>query len=346
MDNQYWQDRSIQRLAYSEQVTDTLLAQHSAVYERALKNIERDIEDVYRNYAENGILSKKEMQKVLSTGEVAVFKRKLRSKAARLGIDPDLIYDERYLSRLTRLQAIKEQTTLEIASITLDNRIDSEQHYSETMRRVYSSTQADLQVFGVSPAFTTMSNETVEKILLADFYGNNYSGRIWGNTERLARELKGILGGGVASGASSEKIGRQIRERFEVSRYNALRLARTETNYFHNQAELQSYIDDGITEYKYSAHLDHRTSKICRKLDESGDIFKSEDAEVGLNYPPMHPHCRSTTTPVIPDDASELQIAGYQDTSRLQQTRSHPTVQEWSQRMQVMRSSPLNIPRM
>ena len=47
--------------------------------------------------------------------------------------------------------------------------------------------------------------------------------------------------------------------------------------------------------------LDSRTSKICREKD--GQIFKVEEAEVGKNYPPLHPFCRSTA--VIVTDKKE-----------------------------------------
>ena len=35
------------------------------------------------------------------------------------------------------------------------------------------------------------------------------------------------------------------------------------------------------------------TSDICRDLDH--EVFSIKDAQAGVNYPPMHPRCRSTT---------------------------------------------------
>ncbi|MBC1738736.1 minor capsid protein, partial [Listeria seeligeri] len=54
-----------------------------------------------------------------------------------------------------------------------------------------------------------------------------------------------------------------------------------------------AYEENGTDEYRFLAILDSKTSKICRSLDDK--IFKIIDAVVGVNYPPMHPHCRSTT---------------------------------------------------
>ncbi len=51
--------------------------------------------------------------------------------------------------------------------------------------------------------------------------------------------------------------------------------------------------EDG--EYKYVAKIDKKTSKICHSLN--GKVFKIKDMVPGINAPPMHPWCRSTTVP-------------------------------------------------
>lgn len=49
--------------------------------------------------------------------------------------------------------------------------------------------------------------------------------------------------------------------------------------------------EDG--DYKYVAKIDKKTSKICHSLN--GKVFKVKDMIPGVNAPPMHPWCRSTT---------------------------------------------------
>lgn len=58
-----------------------------------------------------------------------------------------------------------------------------------------------------------------------------------------------------------------------------------------------------IKKYKYLAELDKHTSEICQELD--GQVFLLEEAEVGINYPPMHPNCRSTVIGYFDDDTSD-----------------------------------------
>ncbi|MDF0230570.1 polymorphic toxin type 50 domain-containing protein, partial [Staphylococcus pseudintermedius] len=50
-------------------------------------------------------------------------------------------------------------------------------------------------------------------------------------------------------------------------------------------------------EYEFVAKRDEKTSKICRHYDKK--VFKVKDMVPGVNAPPMHPHCRSTTVPHV-----------------------------------------------
>ena len=53
----------------------------------------------------------------------------------------------------------------------------------------------------------------------------------------------------------------------------------------------------GIDSYEFCAILDDVTSTICKELN--GQTFKVSQAQVGVNYPPMHPNCRSFVIPII-----------------------------------------------
>src|SRR5690606_34618574 len=132
---------------------------------------------------------------------------------------------------------------------------------------------------GLTPTFTNIDTRITDLILRSRWLKENYSSRIWKNTNNLANQLPKIIGGALSTGTSYEKTARLLRERFDVSRANATRLVRTETNYFHNQSELQSFIDDGIEEYEYDAEIDGRTSKICRRLNRKR--YKITEAIVG-----------------------------------------------------------------
>ena len=99
-------------------------------------------------------------------------------------------------------------------------------------------------------------------------------------------------------------------------------LVRTEMNNVANQGTLKAYEDQGITEYRFHATLDNRTSEICSSLDKK--IFKVKDAKRGVNYPPMHPRCRSTTIPKLSDEKErELETSGITRIARAKDKKSY-----------------------
>jgi SPP1 gp7 family putative phage head morphogenesis protein len=146
---------------------------------------------------------------------------------------------------------------------------------------------------GYDFAFSTLDDNLVKSVMSEAWSGKNYSSRIWGNTDILAETVSEIVGGALLSGQSYAKTSRQLRERFNVAKYYADRLVRTECNYFHNQADAMAYEEMDVDKYVFVAVLDTRTSTICQNLDN--EVIDLKDKQVGVNYPPMHPNCRSTT---------------------------------------------------
>jgi SPP1 gp7 family putative phage head morphogenesis protein len=88
-----------------------------------------------------------------------------------------------------------------------------------------------------------------------------------------------------------------------VGASDARRLARTESNYVANQAEMDSYAECGVEKYEFVATLDARTSDVCAALD--GKVFPVKEQQPGVNAPPMHPYCRSGTIAYFDDDVME-----------------------------------------
>lgn len=290
---EYWQDRSIQRLVSSEQLGQAGIAQTLGVYERSLRNIQSEIKSIYDNYSEKGVLNVKELKKAIGKKGEKEFLRKVSASIKELGLDPKKAYDERYLWRLNRLEALQEQVKIEIMALAEREAKITKKTYEKVVKQSYRTSQNDLERQGIAPAFSTLNKDIVEMVISSEWEGGNYSTRVWNNSAKLAIQLPTIIGGALNSGQSYQKTSREIRDKFKVRMFEATRLVRTESNYFHNQAELQSYIDDGIEYYEFQAKLDSRTSKVCERLDDT--VYRVDEAIVGENYPPMHPNCRSST---------------------------------------------------
>lgn len=290
---EYWKKRSDERLVASELIGRKTMQQTAKIYNEALRAIEKDIQSVYANYSIKGIVEPALLKKALNPLEKRRFLDAISINSLRLGIDPKEVFDERYLSRLSRLDAIKKQIEIEIMGIAPQVEVISTKNYTEIISTAYENSQTDLQERGFDVSFETLDRSVVKEIVKSKWAKGNYSTRIWGNSGRLSQELPTLMGGALSSGQSYAKTARVLRDSFNTTKYEATRLVVTETNYFHNQSELQSYVDDGIQRYEYLATMDNRTSLFCRQHD--GKAYNVKDAVVGENYPPGHPWCRSTT---------------------------------------------------
>ncbi len=169
------------------------------------------------------------------------------------------------------------------------------------MEKAYNYTIFDLQQgTGISGAFDVLPKSRIEQTLKTNWRGKHFSSRIWGNTQTLADELRQSMIQSFITGESERKAAARIQERFNVSAYEARRLIRTENTYVTGQAELEAYKASGVDKYEYASLIDDRTSLICERLD--GQVYEVAKAKPGVNYPPMHPFCRSSAMAVLPTE--------------------------------------------
>ncbi len=91
----------------------------------------------------------------------------------------------------------------------------------------------------------------------------------------------------------------EIRKKQQQTVANTKRLLITEAARVQTEAQKLHYLETigKDAEYEFVAKRDEKTSKICRHYDKK--LFKVKDMVPGVNAPPMHPHCRSTTVPHV-----------------------------------------------
>lgn len=130
----------------------------------------------------------------------------------------------------------------------------------------------------------------------------------------------------LIQGKSLEKIVKDVSDILNSSKKVTQRLVNTEHAYACEQGTLKMYEEMEVERYQYLATLDIKTSNICRNLD--GKVFLRKDAIAGVNYPPMHPHCRSTTVPYVESSGNEERIARDKDGKTIH-VRGDITYKEW-----------------
>lgn len=308
----YWINRANQRMddyiLQAEKTADEI----AKAYYKASRMIEKDMVKVIQGLSAISdtrtavqALINNPSKKILSQLRSAVLlmpEGKERQEALTLISSPA------YQFRLRRLQSTIDNARRRCDELYKVELTDVTQHLRNVYGSAFSHTMYDIDKgYNTLHTFSQFPASRVNYLLKSKWSGMNYSDRIWNSTQGLADVLKEQLLISFMTGASVSETSRVIRDQFQSSAYAARRLVRTETNFVANQAELDSYKRLGIEEYQYIATLDTRTSKLCQRLD--GQIFNIDDAKPGVNYPPMHPNCRSTTIAYDAEDQIQRRAA-------------------------------------
>lgn len=303
----YWEERSINTILQSEMSVLEFEQKMNKVYDLAIIEIRKEIDAFFGKYALENKITYVDARKRLSTIDVRTFKKQLElwyEAATRLNMPIEyrnyikLLANRVYISRLEHLEASVRFEAEKLAATQATNmkqlvEMNYLVAYYQTAYNVTSGIRAEVN-------FASVSSNALTNAVKTRWEGGNYSDRVGYDKIKLVAALEKLIPQAFARGLSSNQIGDMIAKEIDISRRRGRRLARTEINYLANQAALDVYKIAGLLEYEYLATLDTRTSETCRGLD--GEIFKVSQAEVGINYPPMHPNCRSTTIPYLPDE--------------------------------------------
>ena len=300
----YWERRAEKRMYEYQNQADLIANDIAQAYISATNEINEEIKKIFHTFKIDGGLSENEAYKLLNNLPDSVKLSNLKAVISRIK-NPDkrreilnIINAPAYAYRIRRLEVLQQdidEKTKQLADI--EQNITKE-HYIDLANTAYARSIFDIQKgTGFLFSFSSMPLSRIEEILRMNWSGQLFSKRIWGNTADLNQKIKQELLTGFMTGRSYAKTAAKIQEQMQVRAWEARRLVRTESTYIANMAELESYKECGIKKYRFVATLDLRTSDICRGMD--GKEYDVEKAMSGVNLPPLHPWCRSTTIAVI-----------------------------------------------
>lgn len=290
----YWEERSTELMKRLEKGTENTINALIEAYNQATKDINKEINNIFKNYAKDGVLSKETLLQMLNKKETEIHYKNLLEVINNItdeNIKKKLLAKYNapaYSYRISRYQALQDNIDLELKKLANIEQNVTKIRYVDTIKEGYYHNIYDIQKgTGLGFSFAQIDNRTINLMLNENWVDNaNFSQRIWKNSEKLGEYLKVQLTAKEMSGKSIQKLSKELADYMNVGLYMATRLVRTETNYFANQAELLSYKECGIEKYVYIATLDKVTCSHCAKLD--GKKFYVKDAKQGINCPPLH----------------------------------------------------------
>jgi len=343
----YWEKRALERLLRIELIGDDYAGRIYRLYKNAFNELNGELSSLFDRYAEQGGLTPIEaaqylrepvtraqsdaLMKLIDSVEDPDAKRKLLARAN----------SSQYAARMKRIQAMQESIRAECAKVA-EQEISAHQ---EAARRIgtesYYRTVFDFQQgAGAAIPFAGITIDEIDAVLARKWTGESYSARVWDNTSAMAQKLGEIVRTNVATGRPWERCVGELQEYMATpgqgGAYAAERLLRTETMHVYNEISAGASSSMGAKRYRFIAVLDLKTSELCRAHDglkdpDTGKFYTYANRKPGVNFPPLHPWCRSTEAPYINADTLKGLTRPAKDpvTGKIVQVPATMTYEKW-----------------
>lgn len=298
MDN-YWTKRINDIMDLLDTRDEKLNAAMLKEYKAASDDISKRIADFYDKYAEDGTLNYEDARKQIRSTDLSDYVKRANEYREASDKNPEM------LRRLNAQYTTARLNRLELLKLEIDFRLIQASDKQDKSFTDYLSKESsyiyDQLVNGKT--IDTLNDKEIETIIQNEWSGANYSQRLWRDNDLLANKLKDELVRAAINGSNPKVTAKKLRDSFGGTKPNTERLVRTESTYVANATIAKRYNDMGVKSYTFSAHIDSRTSSICRHLN--GETFPLKDFKPGVNAPAMHPNCRSRIVP-SDDDLSKF----------------------------------------
>lgn len=317
-------DRLLYELAQIDDLSE-IIDYIDNLYHRTLKRITGRLE-LFERVSKNRsdilpfyLLSLTKTDQLKTKQEIAGFVKK----------HPDLTEWSRSIKVKTNADALFAGVEMDIAEMTgkINKRIEThlKQTYQETyLNRAYNYHKQTEREPNFKPE--RLEEEYLQKAINENFKGKRFSERVWGgNMDELVSRVESLVTNDLNRGYPIDQSSKLLAIEFDRARNRAVTVLQTETNGIQAQATLDEYQDDNIKKYRYLATLEVHTCPICGELD--GKVFLVKDAEKGVNYPTMHPHCRCTTVPAL--EKGGKRYARDIETGKGYEVESGQTFKDW-----------------
>ena len=262
----------------------------------SIKNIEEAIKKIYFDY--------KHRYNLTDAEAISYLKRKLTAADVINLISQGYLDQADAVSatnQINRLIVLKNYIKKQTKHIRVNQISQFERLLTNVCSLAYNKTIFNISKnVGFAIEFQKMPQKKINKLLHHNWLDSNFYKRIQNNCGKLQDKVEAVLTDGILRGKSTEYMTEELTKISSYGKKASEQLVRTEASHFHNTFELEAYKELDIEQYVFLATLDGRTSTACRDLD--GKIFATNQSKEGVNFPPMHPRCRSTTMIYVDKD--------------------------------------------
>ena len=258
-----------------------------AIHKEHIETIQEQIDGFYMRYAGSEGLTRSEAMKRADQMDVTKFANKAKKAVKEKDFSPETnewLKTYNLKMKVSRLELLKEEINWELIQMyDKDYQLISESLREEA--RLELERQAGILGDSISGA-----RQRIDGIVNSDFYGKNFSERIWSRTglyQNTQKEVFKSLSQIYATMDGYRNERNRLMDKMQTTEYETMRLLRTENARIGSQMQVEAYKENEFTHFIYVA--EPSACGVCKPLD--GKVFKVEDAQIGLNLKPMHPNC-------------------------------------------------------
>lgn len=312
----YWEQRSIESIGRMESAVNGALPELVKSFEQAKRDLNNEVFKFYGKYAVNNKVSMEEAEKLLSLSELREFRGNLKEfeKLSResIGTFNLQVANLSTKARITRLQALYTQCDAVLQKLYQEQKKQIEKTATSVLNQQYYHQLFNIEQYtGFQFRFSKLATSVIEQVISQPVQGADISTHLWRQDIDCGFRIRQTLNQMFVTGRPPQDFADELQKAIGAIRvdangvkgagkkFEAYRLLYTESAHSSAQADLKAYENDGLNEYEYIATLDSHTSEMCREHD--GKIYKRSEAVTGVNFPPLHVFCRSTTAPHIPN---------------------------------------------
>lgn len=341
---EYWAERFTQLESVQNRDSAEYYNQVAREMEKAQRAVQAKIDAWYGRFADNNNISIQEAKKLLNSRELKELKWDIETyieygkKNAIDGSWKKQLENASARAHISRLEAIQLQTQQQIEAL-YGNYLDSfDTFIKDTYQNERLRTAFEIQKgIGIGSRFDSIDTDKLETLIKKPWAvdGENFSTRIWKSKNQLINNLHTQLVQTCILGQSVDKSASQLARLthaydldFRTAKSQSARLINTEGAYFSTLSRKNTFQELDVEEYEIVSTLDNKTSEICQDMD--GKHFPVSQMKIGVNAPPFHVNCRTTTVPYFNDEFTEddVRIARGED-GQTYYIPANMTYKEW-----------------
>ena len=258
------------------------------LYQESYDRMQSEIDRFYIAYAGKEGLTKQEAMKKASEFDVTKFAEKAKKAVKEKDFSPGTnswLRTYNLKMKVSRLELLKAELALEIQNLTSEvNEVFDKARREEYLAEYKRQTG----ILGIS---SKGANKRIQSVLGADFYGQNFSSRVWGSTglqATLQRDVFASLNRVYTDMMGYKQEINRLSKKYQTSKENAKRLLKTEIARINADTQHAMLKANGFTHMIFVA--EPGACDICGPLDNKA--IPIDEVEKGVNMFPMHPNCR------------------------------------------------------